>query len=77
MSKSAIGVLGVVMILLGAISLLWGYFTYSDRETVLAVGDVEIQAETRERVTIPPLVGGLVLAGGIVLLVASGRKGPA
>jgi len=77
MSKSAIGVLGVVMILLGVISLIWGYIAYPDRETVLSVGDVEIQAETRERVIIPPLVGGLVLAGGIVLVAASGRKGPA
>jgi hypothetical protein len=67
-----IGIVGAVLIVLGAIVvLLQGVSYVRDRQEV-SVGPIEIAAE--ERGFIPPAVGGLVLLAGIVLVVI-GRRG--
>jgi hypothetical protein len=67
-----IGIIGAVLIVLGAIVvLLQGVSYVRDRQEV-SVGPIEIAAE--ERGFIPPVVGGLVLLAGVVLVVV-GRRG--
>jgi hypothetical protein len=66
-----IGILGAVLIVLGGIVVaLQGVSYVRDRQEV-SVGPIEIAAE--ERGFISPLVGGLVLAAGIVLVVIGRR----
>ena len=43
-------------------------------EKVLDVGSVHITTETHERLPLSPILGGLALAGGIVLLVVGARN---
>lgn len=74
MTKSAIGTLGVILIVLGALALIYQGISYTTREEVVAIGDLEIQAESEERIPLPPVVGALAVAGGIVLIVASRRS---
>ncbi|HSJ08187.1 MAG TPA: hypothetical protein VK936_15885, partial [Longimicrobiales bacterium] len=62
-----VGMVGLVLIVLGAIVvLLQGVSYVRDRQEV-SVGPIEIAAE--ERGFIPPVVGGLVLLAGVVLVV--------
>lgn len=66
-----IGILGAVLIVLGGIVVaLQGVSYVRDRQEV-SVGPMEITAE--ERGFISPLVGGLVLAAGLVLVVIGRR----
>lgn len=65
--------IGAVLIVIGLIGLIWGGISYTSEETVLDVGPIEATAETQETLPIGPIVGGIALVGGIVL-VASGRK---
>jgi len=65
---------GIVLIILGALALAYQGFTYSHREKVLDVGPIHATQEKHEWVSVPPLLGGLALVGGIVLLVAGGKK---
>ena len=66
-----LGVIGVVLIVLGAVVLALRGISYTkDREEV-QVGPVEIAAE--DRGTIPPVAGVVAIAVGLVLVVA-GRK---
>jgi hypothetical protein len=65
--------IGVILIVIGLIGLIWGGISYTREETVLDMGPIEATAETRETIPVTPVVGGLALVGGIVLLVA-GRK---
>ena len=65
---------GIVLIVLGAIALAYGGFSYTKREKIVDVGPIEATAETRETVPLPPVLGGLAVAGGIVLLVIGSRK---
>lgn len=76
MNRSTLGVLGVILIVLGIVALIWGGIPYTEREAVLDVGPVEVEAEHRETIPLPPLLGGLALAGGVVLVLASRRTPP-
>lgn len=73
MSKKTLSLIGIVLIIVGAVSLIWGGITYTQREDVIEFGGVEVEAETKESIPLPPILGVLALGGGILLLVA-GRK---
>ena len=65
---------GILLIALGGLALAYQGFNYTHQEKVLDVGPIHATAEKQERVSIPPLLGGLVLVGGIALLVVGARK---
>ena len=58
----------------GLLALIYQGFTYTKRETVVDIGPVHATADRQKTVPLPPLVGGLALVGGVVLLVAGARK---
>ena len=62
-------VLGVLLIVFGLISLIWGGISWTREETVLDLGPIEATTRERESIPIPPIIGGLLLAGGVVLLI--------
>jgi uncharacterized membrane protein YidH (DUF202 family) len=65
---------GVVLIIVGVVALLVGGFRYTKRDKVLDVGPVEATVERHERVAIPPIVAGLLVVGGVVLLFVGRRS---
>ena len=66
--------LGIVLIVLGALALAYQGFSYTRREKVLDVGPIHATADTREHVDVPPIIGGLALAAGAVLLVMGAKR---
>ena len=66
--------LGVALILGGAAILSYGYFSYQSRETVLKVGPLEATADRTRTVSLPPILGWGLVAGGAVVLILSARK---
>jgi len=66
-------VLGIVLAILGVLALVYQGFTYTHQKTVVDIGPVHATADDRDHVPIPPIVGGLVLAGGIALVVLGER----
>ena len=64
---------GVVLIIVGVVALLVGGLRYTKRDKVLDVGPVEATVERHERVAIPPIVAGLLVVGGVVLLFVGRR----
>ena len=67
--------IGILLIVLGGLALAYQGFNYTHQEKVLDLGPIHATAEKQERVSIPPILGGLALVGGIVLLVVGGKKG--
>lgn len=67
-------ILGTVFVALGIVSLLWGGVFWTDRDTVIDAGPLEVTTEAREGMAVPPLVGALLVAGGVVLLVVPVRR---
>lgn len=72
--KSVTSIIGIILILLGIISLGYQGFTYTQREKVAQIGSLQITADTEKTVYLPPVLGGAALVVGIVLVVV-GRKG--
>jgi uncharacterized membrane protein len=69
-----ISLVGILLIVLGGLALAYQGFTYTHQEKVLDLGPIHATREDQERVSIPPILGGLALVGGIFLLVAGGKK---
>ena len=66
---------GILLIVLGALALAYQGINYTRQKKVLDVGSVHLTTETHERIPLPPILGGLALAGGVVLLVmGAGNK---
>jgi len=66
--------IGIILIILGGLALASQGFGYTRQEKVLDVGPIHATADKHERISIPPVLGGLTLVGGIVLLVFAARK---
>jgi uncharacterized membrane protein len=67
-------IIGIVLIALGLVSLAYQGITYTSRETVLNVGPIKATADTQKTIPLSPILGGLSLAGGVVLLAGAWRS---
>lgn len=67
-------ILGIVLIVLGVFGLASGGFSYTKEKKVVDLGPLQASTRTHETVPVPPLLSGIAIAGGIALLVVSGRK---
>jgi len=64
----------VFLIIVGIIALVYQGITYTTRERVLKIGPLEATAEKEKTIPLPPIIGGLMIAGGICMLVVNLRK---
>ena len=67
-------IVGLLLIVVGIVALVWGGVFWTDRNTVLDAGPVEITTAEREGVAVPPVVGAIAIVGGIVLLLIPVRR---
>ena len=68
-------VVGIVLIVLGAIGLAVQGVTYTTRENVVDVpGIVKVTAPVEKTVPVPLIAGGVALAAGLVVVVVASRN---
>lgn len=67
-------IVGVVLVVVGLLALLFGGVFWTDRDTLVDAGPVQITRDEREGVKIPPILGAIAVVGGIVLLVLPARR---
>lgn len=67
-------VVGIILIVLGIVALIFQGITYTTREKVIDLGPIEATAKKEKTIPLPPVLGGIALVGGIVLLLAGGKK---
>ena len=69
------GILGIILIVIGIVALAWGGFaSFTTKENVAKLGPLEVNKENEHRVPVGPIVGGVCLVGGIILLVTGGKS---
>ena len=66
-------IVGIVLIAVGLVSLAYQGITYTSRETVVDLGPIKATADKQKTIPVPPILGGLALAGGVVLLFGAWR----
>jgi hypothetical protein len=66
-------VVGLILIVLGIISFAYQGINYTTHKKIVDLGPIQASTTEHKTIPLPPLLGGLALVGGIVLLVA-GRK---
>jgi hypothetical protein len=66
---------GIILIVIGIVAFAYQGITYTTREKVVDIGPIQMTAEKTKTLPIPPIVGGIALVGGIVLLVMGNKKG--
>jgi hypothetical protein len=74
MTMKSATILGMALILLGLVAFAYQGITYTTREKVIDLGPLQATVDTKKTLPLPPLVGGLALAGGIVLLLIGARR---
>jgi Na+-transporting methylmalonyl-CoA/oxaloacetate decarboxylase gamma subunit len=67
-------IVGVVLIVLGILALAYQGISYTTEETVVDIGPLEAKAEERNTIPLPPILGVLALAGGVVLVIFGSRR---
>lgn len=66
-------IVGIVLIAVGLVSLAYQGITYTSRETVVDLGPIKATADKQKTIPLPPILGGLALAGGVTLLFGGWR----
>ena len=69
-----ITMVGILLVVLGVLALAYQGINYNRQETVVNMGPMHVTTETHERLPLPPILGGLALAGGVVLLVVGSKQ---
>jgi len=60
-------IVGILLMVLGVLSLGYYGFNYTSREKIIDAGPIQISADTQKTVSIPPVIGALLLAAGAVI----------
>ncbi|MGH2403034.1 MAG: DUF3185 domain-containing protein [bacterium] len=66
-------VLGILLIALGVVALAYEGISYTRTKTVVDLGPIQARVEEKRTIPLPPILGGLALAGGILLVLAGAR----
>jgi uncharacterized membrane protein HdeD (DUF308 family) len=65
---------GIVLIILGVLALAYQGITYTTREKVIDLGPLKASVDKEKTIPLPPIIGALALAGGVVLVIVGARK---
>jgi hypothetical protein len=67
-------VIGIILVLLGVVALSYRSITYTSEEKIAEIGPFKATAEREKSIPLPPLLGGLALAAGAIMIAVGYRK---
>lgn len=66
--------IGIILVIIGIIMIAYTGFNYVTTETLVDVGPLKVEADKNNFVKLSPIIGGVLLVGGIFFLLRSKRK---
>jgi uncharacterized membrane protein YidH (DUF202 family) len=73
--EPVVKLIGILLIAFGLVALAVGGINYTKREKVVDIGPLHAFADTQQTLLVPPIVGILAVAGGVVLLATGAKTG--
>jgi len=70
----SITMLGILLAVMGVLALVYQGFSYTRQEKVVDIGPIHATADRQEHVPLPPIVGGLALVSGVILLMMGAKQ---
>jgi uncharacterized membrane protein len=72
---NTIKMLGIILIIAGALGLAYSSFSYTKDTEAIKVGPIEMTVEEKQTVNIPVWAGaGAIVLGGLILLLGNRRS---
>jgi hypothetical protein len=69
-----ITIVGIILIVLGAIGLIYGGITYTSSKDIVDLGAVHLEVDQQKHIPLSPIFGGVALGLGVILIVAGRRR---
>jgi hypothetical protein len=67
-------IIGLILVILGILALAYPKISYTDREKIVDLGPIQATAETRKEIPLAPILGGVAIVGGLVLMLTGRRS---
>ena len=68
------GIIGVILTIVGIVGFAWGGVHWNQEKKDAQLGPLEIKHTEQQGINFPPVVSGICLVGGIVLVALGSRK---
>ena len=66
-------IVGIVLIVLGVIALAYQGISYTTTEKVVDIGPLKVETQREKTIPLPPVLGGVAVAAGVILLLVGAR----
>lgn len=66
--------LGMLLAVIGAVILILSIFTYTKKKKIIDAGPIQVAVDQKQSTNWMPYAGGILFAGGIILLVTSRKS---
>ena len=67
-------IVGILLIIVGVVAFAYQGFSYTTTEKAIDLGPIQVTSEKTHTFPLPPVVGGIALVGGILLLITAGKR---
>ena len=68
------GIIGIILIVIGIVGFVFGGIHWTTEKKDAQLGPLEVKHSERQGVAFPPVLSGLCVVGGIVLVIVGSRK---
>ena len=65
---------GIVLIVLGIFAFAYQGISFTTRKKVVDIGPIHATKDEKHTLPLTPVLGGLLLVGGVILVVSGGRS---
>ena len=69
-----LSIVGIILIVLGAIGLIYGGITYTSSKDVVDLGAVHLEVDQQKHIPLSPIFGAVALGLGTILIFAGRRR---
>jgi hypothetical protein len=67
-------VIEILVIVFGLIALAYQGITYTTQKKILDIGPIQATKQEHKTIPLPPVLGGIAMIGGVVLLLAGSKN---